>query len=900
MVDKFYKLLISALEEIDDLTDSKIEEEIAEIRCMPKYSKMSEIEITEVKNRAMANNKIKMNRGSCIENNYEYKKWFLSRKSEINMKYWDSYRKYLLRTKNFSIKVVNTMDSITDSLVDLLGDPLTECDYSRKGLIIGDVQSGKTSNYTGLICKGADVGYKVIVVLTGTIEKLRKQTQMRIDEGFIGRDSDAIMRKRFNTPIGAGKYYSDKSIPIALTSVSNDFKISNAKAMNATIDSFSEPIVFVVKKNVSTLKNLNTWLEIYNREDGEKIEHPLLVIDDESDNASVNTNDEDKNPTSINNQIRTLLSLFYKSSYVGFTATPFANIFINPDTEDEMLEDDLFPKDYIYSLNAPSNYIGARDIFPVDGKHNRMFRVIDIDEINRYLPIKHKKTDILDNIPSDLKLAIRTFIIANVIRDLRGDRKTHRSMLVNVSRFNDIQKQVEEHIVDYLKKIQYFVKVYGKSNEEEVKNYEIMKSLRDTFDAEYNDCEFTWGEIERNLYESIAGIEVKVINQSNGREFDYDNYQDGARIIAVGGLSLSRGLTLEGLIISYFYRNSKMYDTLMQMGRWFGYRDKYSDLCRIWMTEESREWYEYISEATDELRMDIKSYQDSKRTPKDFGIKVRSSMPGLLVTARNKMRTAEYIERPVSLSGTILETVYFYKDENKKNYNINVIDRFTTKLLDKVGNIKRISERANNYMFSNVPSNMITSLISELEISAMNKKFDTDIINAFIEGNKSDLMNWDVVFKSGKSTSSYKINNDIEIEYVERKSGKKFDEEIISLNNNRLGSSADGKLGLFKNQIEEVESRFERNNDNDNITTPQREYFKIKRSPMLIIYMLDIKNIEEKYRNDEKNEITPYVGISIGIPSIDGLETVYYKYAINKIHQQLGEGDYDDYDEDEE
>lgn len=893
----FYNMLNAFLRAEEFITDEKVEEKIKELRELSSFSNLSEEKINEVKNKFMANNSIKMSRGNCINEDYEYKKWFLSKKHKKNMKYWSGYKEYLEQDKQFPLTVVNTIDTITDSLVDLLGDPSTEKEYNRKGLVIGDVQSGKTSNYIGLICKAADVGYKVIVVLTGTIEKLRKQTQMRVDEGFIGKDSDAIMRKKFSSEIGAGKCRNDRSIPVALTSVSNDFKISNAKTMSATIDSFSEPLVFIVKKNVSTLKNLNRWLETFNKENRQKIEHPLLVIDDESDNASVNTNNEDKDATAINAQIRALLSLFNKSSYVGFTATPFANIFINPDTDDEMLKDDLFPKDYIYSLNPPSNYVGARDIFSEEGEFNSMYKEINVDEINKYLPIKHKKTDKLIGIPNDLKYAVRTFFIANVIRDLRGDKNTHRSMLINVSRFNDMQKQVETYIIDYLKEIQDYTKVYGKSNEESVKINQIMKSLQETFELEYKNCGFEWKDVKENLYNSIAGIEVKVINQKSGGDFDYDNYEEGARVIAIGGLSLSRGLTLEGLIVSYFYRNSRMYDTLMQMGRWFGYRDKYADLCRIWMTEESYEWYKYISESTDEFRADIKRYQDSRFTPKDFGIRVRSSIPGLLVTARNKMRTAKFIERAISLSGTVLETPYFYKERETRKKNLGIIDRFSKKLSEEIGEAKKISKKASNYMFSGVSSDDIISLINELEISQLNQRFDVDMITNFIENNKKGILEkWDVVFKSGESkiTPAYPINNEASLQYVRRAlNEKRSDDKIIVLKSNRLGSSDDGKFGLSEQEINDVKRNFIEANEKENVQVPQKEYFKIKRKPMLIIYMLDLEIEDEK-------EFLPFVGLSIGIPMIDEAETVYVKYAINKIHQNVGELDFDEGDEGEE
>lgn len=302
------------------------------------------------------------------------------------------------------------MDDILDNLTDLLGNPKSKKSFQRRGLIIGDVQSGKTSNYTGLLCKAADAGYEAIVLLTGTIEKLRKQTQLRIDEGFVGMDSSAMIKQKENNIIGVGKY-NPSIYPIVLTSTMNDFKTNIANNLSFKIGVTNSPILFVIKKNVSTLKNLNKWLKIQNSNSNDKIDHSLLVIDDESDNASVNTNSEEKNPTTINGQIRELLSLFNRASYVGFTATPFANIFIDPDTTDSMFKEDLFPKDYIYCLNAPTNYIGARDIFSEEGKYRNLLMTINKEEIEKYIPSNHKRDYIIYNIPNDMKEAINTFYL---------------------------------------------------------------------------------------------------------------------------------------------------------------------------------------------------------------------------------------------------------------------------------------------------------------------------------------------------------------------------------------------------------------------------------------------------------------------------------------------------------
>ena len=243
-----------------NLTDQMIDARVDEVAGMPFFSMLSDDEIAEVKAALKSEFSIKLDMGNLVEEK-GHKRWFLDKKAKLPMKYWERYRKYLLSDKGFSVKIVNTMDDVLDTLTDLLGDPQQDVSFKRRGLIIGDVQSGKTANYTGLINKAADSGYKVIVLLTGTIEKLRQQTQKRIDEGFVGMGSDAMMRMQDDKLIiGVGKY--DSSIrPAVLTSTEADFKQANATNLNFDLRNINGPVIFVIKKNAAVLNRLNNWLE---------------------------------------------------------------------------------------------------------------------------------------------------------------------------------------------------------------------------------------------------------------------------------------------------------------------------------------------------------------------------------------------------------------------------------------------------------------------------------------------------------------------------------------------------------------------------------------------------------------------------------------------------------------
>lgn len=899
-IELFYGLVETFVKDKYDkngvIEERDIDDAINQFKSMPMFNgEITEEHIKQVKNEITSKMSIRLDLGTLLKVDYKYEKWFLSKKSELDMKYWERYKKYLLKDKKFSPVVVNTMDDMLDTLTDLLGDPSIDGEFQRRGLIVGDVQSGKTSNYTGLICKAADAGYKAIVLLTGTIEKLRKQTQMRIDEGFVGMDSAAMIKQNEDNVVGAGAY--DSSIhPMVLTSTMNDFKIQTARSLGFDLKSINQPVIFVVKKNVASLKNLNKWLKTFNKAGEESINQSLLLVDDESDNASVNTNPEDRNPTSINKQIRDLLNLFNKSSYVGFTATPFANIFIDPDTNDSMLKEDLFPKDYIYSLNAPTNYIGARDIFREDGKYFGMLEIIDEESIQECLPINHKNYDTIEYIPSDLKKAICTFLVANVIRDLRGDNKVHRSMLINVSRFTNIQEQVNILVNSYLKDVQSAVKVFGGLEKDKALKNEYIYDLYNAYNSYYKECGFDWENIQCNLHKSIAPVTTVVVNQRSNKSLDYEEYETtGLRVIAIGGLSLSRGLTLEGLMVSYLYRNSKMYDTLMQMGRWFGYRKNYEDLCKIWMTEESITWYEHISEATDELRNEIKKYENSGYTPKDFGLRVRSDINTLLVTARNKMRTASFQEISVSLSGEVIETPSIYEDKSKNINNKAAVDNLLISLknIDK----KPIKPGKSYVYYKNVDKKYILELLNNIEIPLANTFFDVNSIVEFIDGYKGkELEKWDVGFVSGKSERKYNIEDE-EIHLIERAFSLENGNKIIRMNgkHNRIGSAGEGKIGLSKEEVNRVHDMHEKEYNGEKKSISQKFYFNsISRNPLLLIYMVDLgnckpseteqsKKVKEKYERED----IPLVGFGIGIPSLQHAESKYIRYTTNKIDQML-------------
>ncbi len=887
----------------DVLEERLIDERLDEIKGLPLFATLLESEIEEIRASIKADFSIKLDRGFLIEEK-GHEKWFLSKKASLDMKYWERYKKYLLSDKGFSSKVVNTMDDVLDTLTDLLGDPTRDIAYKRRGLIIGDVQSGKTANYTGLISKGVDVGYKVVVLLTGTIEKLRQQTQKRIDEGFVGADSDAMMKmQETGQIIGVGKY--DSSIrPMVLTSTTDDFKAKNATNLGFDLRNINGAVIFVIKKNSGILKRLNKWLKTFNQNGENAIDNSILVIDDEADNASINTRSDD-DPTAINGQIRELLKMFTKSSYVGFTATPFANIFIDPDNNNAMVAEDLFPKDYIYSLNAPSNYTGARNIFDTNGQARHMLVEINCDDTNSksisaLLPLRHKSTAFMRDLPEDLETAIATFMLANTLEDLRGMTSNHRSMLVNISRFTLVQEQAANLINNYLKNMQNACKLYCRLDVATALQDSFIAKLKNTYEKIYRNIDLPWEEVQNQLHSSCAGIIVKTINQRGGKDFNYDMYRDGLRLIAVGGMSLSRGLTLEGLVVSYFYRNSRMYDTLMQMGRWFGYRSGYSDLCRIWMSDESIEWYRHISQATDELRDEVKRYEDTGLTPMDFGLRVRSDMTSLLVTARNKMRSTESRECVISLSGVYIETPEIYTEVSKNEGNINAV-KLLIHNLDNSG-YAHLHQRE-KFGFQNIPMEAIIDILEKIEVSPKNEQFNTSTIVKFIRDYRgNELKTWDVSFATGNSTQPMDLGDGIYYHYPVRKFSLENNGKIYKMSGSkrRLGTSSDAIYGLEDSEIKAIKARLNKQN------LAQKDYFvNIKRNPLLTIYVVELGDGVTTSTSDGIQEANLHkgnivIGFGMGIPSLSDSETKYARYVLNKVAiQQIFEGETGSDDEDD-
>ena len=600
---------------------------------------------------------IRMEMGDTLTAETEHAPWLNARRAHIDPFYWTRYRELLLQN-GWSPLVAATLDRATDELLDLLGNPVEPSPYKRRGLVVGDVQSGKTATYAAVICKAADAGYRMVILLTGVLENVRRQTQERLDASFIGFDSSDFLENaklRHKRHIGVG-LIDGRRDGVVFTSKEHDFRKTAASALNISLSAVHEPVLVVMKKNKAVLERLSSWLRAHNADRRGRIDLPMLLIDDEADNASINTKKDATETTAINKAIRDLLSLFERSSYVGFTATPFANIFVDPMSTNDMLGDDLFPRDFIHVLRPPDNYVGMDRLFPavepddVEWPASVAGMISAIDDAEDWLPSGHKKDQEVGPLPDTLLRALHCYLLACAIRDLRATAGEpgkgggiHRSMLVNVSRFTAVQNNVADALHLELEEIRRAIRLHGAlAPAKAAQRSDKIAALDRVFGQEFATTGQSWGDVLAILHDAIAPVRVQAINQSTGaKSLDYGTMTapPGVRVIAVGGNSLSRGLTLEGLSSSYFLRDSRAYDTLLQMGRWFGYRDGYSDLCRLWLTDEARGWYQHVTEATGELKRDFSRMKRRQATPSEFGLRVRTHPDTLLITARNKMAT---------------------------------------------------------------------------------------------------------------------------------------------------------------------------------------------------------------------------------------------------------------------
>ncbi|MFC1901361.1 Z1 domain-containing protein [Chloroflexota bacterium] len=839
-----------------------------------------------------------------IEREDRRKPWLIERRASIDWGFWSRYKGYLQDEKNFAPDTINKLDRLTDRILDGLFDPVENVQIDKKGLVVGQVQSGKTSNYTGLICKAADAGFKLIVVLAGVHNNLRSQTQLRLDEGFLGFDTQHTRAfNQNNIRIGVGRI-NRNSIAHSLTSSldNGDFTKGAANSSGFNFDT-NEPIIAVVKKNPHVLLRLYQWLsaQVSADSDGARIisNKSLLMIDDEADHASINTNKPEWQPTRINGQIRDILSIFRRSGYVGYTATPFANIFIPLD------EDNLFPRDFIINIPPPSNYIGPEKVFGFrffedDEELDDVLPIINrIEDNATFVPNRHKQHDQLPStIPESLKTAIRCFILTCAIRRLRGQISEHNSMLVHVSRF----QRWQSHITELVQNQFDFYRMGIDQNDKEVldtfkrtfegdqpyyKSYvtvssQILNSPLGSIDPGIR--VHSWEAVLPYIHDAASRIEVRQIHGGSREVLDYFDHKDGLSVIVIGGNKLSRGLTLEGLSISYYLRASRMYDTLMQMGRWFGYRPNYIDLCRLFTSRELNEHFCHITHAAEELREEFDHMSDvAGSTPEQYALKVRTHPGVLQISATNKLRSAVNIQ--LSWAGRLIESYELIKNLTIVEQNLkHTISHFSTmpeNYLDINGNL----------LWSDIPVNMIIDFLRGINTPETLKAYDPINLIRFITAQlpNGELLKWRVALMSKRNTLKQvpfhigKIPINIGC-FIRTQDDNSSDEDTYYLKKSHIISPNDEFIDLTQQEYSYAmqltrEHRIRKNKEGEP-TYPNGEIVRNKirnpQNPLLLIYLLDPS------RAKMPEGSLPFVGFAISFPG-----SKHNEYITYKVHEEL-------------
>ena len=739
-------------------TDEELREAVSDILPMILRRQGVEFDADEIVRTLQAEFNVFQADAVSLDNTDGHMEWLPDRRDSIVWRFWDRYLRYLQEEVRLPPLVLQRLDSTTQRILGKLEDPNRPGPWDRRGMVVGQIQSGKTGNYTGLICRAVDAGYRLVVVLAGMHNSLRSQTQLRLDEGFLGFDTQlrqiADVDDSFTAAaLGVGRLIGEHRIPTAsLTTSAERGDFGKAKANSVGIIPGDYPVLLVVKKHSTILKNLRDWLLNVSGVGGPRrvTDFPVLVIDDEADNASINTKAPDDEPTKVNEAIRRLLSCFDRRAYVGYTATPYANIYINPASGQEELGPDLFPASFIEYLRPPTNYFGPSRLFGSETNDSPLPLYRQIRDAEPWIPNRHRNGYVIGPLPDSVRRAIHAFVLARAARIARGQSRAHNSMLIHVTRFTSVQDavraQIEEEL-EFLKSRIKFGDGGGSSIRDELEREWNEDFVRTTDEVATEDTpRVAWTDIEPLLGEVVEPIVVKTINGTAADALDYFEHRaNGLNAIVIGGDKLSRGLTLEGLTVSYYLRASKAFDTLLQMGRWFGYRSGYEDLCRLWTSEELWNAYGEVTLANEELIQEFEEMASRQLTPSDYGLKVRNSVQGMLVTAASKMRAGTQLR--VGFAGTITETTVLPADDSTAEGNRAVLREF----LEGLDSASKPDQQQNAIVWERVPGRVVADgFFNRFNTAAAAYRVNAPTIAQYIRNRlqNHELTEWTVALMS--------------------------------------------------------------------------------------------------------------------------------------------------------
>ncbi|MBE1533207.1 Z1 domain-containing protein [Actinomadura algeriensis] len=607
--------------------------------------------------------------------------WYTDEHKQQHAFYWKHYRE-LLERKGWGAASIDALDAATDEIIGRLADPSSSGAYQSKGLVVGYVQSGKTANFTGVVAKAVDAGYRLIIVLTGMTNLLRRQTQRRLDMELVGfenilrgvdphdqealdavdyQDDEDWLAERF---LRHDVRFEDSDLPAIhrLTTYEGDYRSLRQGIESLNFPKADKKLPFyaptnlfpadakvaVVKKNSTVLSKLVRDLH---RITAKLTEIPVLIIDDESDQASVNTSNpkkwqNDRERTAINRHLSTLLRELPRAQYVGYTATPFANVFVDPSDAE-----DIFPKDFLIALRRPPGYMGAIDFHDLDA---------ELEEGERSFANSREKAHVrfVDDADDDRLLlrAIDTFVLTGAMKLYReaagAPAFRHHTMLFHEAMRTAQHREQTDRVRRLWKQAGYYSAAsrdrLRKLFDEDIHSVSMARGGEDSVPESFD-------ELLPHISDAVARIgqpdPVIVVNSDQDIVTeDADFEQRSIWRIIVGGNNLSRGFTIEGLTVSFFTRRSAAADTMMQMGRWFGFRPHYRDLVRLYISPKLYEGFEAVVRDEEFFRAELQRYSTlvdgrPQVTPEDVLPLVSQHAPWLRPTAANKMYNAEMDER---------------------------------------------------------------------------------------------------------------------------------------------------------------------------------------------------------------------------------------------------------------
>ncbi|GAA3951466.1 hypothetical protein GO495_12850 [Chitinophaga oryziterrae] len=919
-----------------------------------------------------------------------FKTWLTEeRKKKLPLNYINRYLTYLSKIGR-SDHIIEELSRASEAILGKLGDPQSSEAFYKKGLVVGSVQSGKTGNFNAVINRAVDAGYNLIIILSGIMEDLRIQTQLRLETDVIGEGHQGIKgvgkEKRFGM-----QGLTDIPQVISITSHRSDFK----KYLQDANFSLNHKNILVCKKNTGVLKNLLIWLSDLTEASAQH-NIPLLIIDDEADNASLNNlgHKGREYASTINGHIRAILGLFTRKTYLGYTGTPFANVLqdrneeaiglwpisykLNGEIVNKLFGqvDNIFPEDFIELLESPSNYIGAKQIFetltdsdfikiplvePVtDCAASFPSKVVDdqggtrpatLTEIEDGTGIRSPRKDDLfpSYLPDSMKEAIECFILGIAIRLKRRPAMVgsalympHNTMLIHVSRFSDWQNRTRNLVNEEIEVIMDRINaelptspdsIYAKLEKTWNKYYAlIVANIRTYLPVGYAD-EFldpvTFDEIKSLFPDAVKGIEVKAINNITKEKLVYntDSSGNGKKYIAVGGNRLSRGFTLEGLTINYFIRDTNYADTLLQMGRWFGYRPGYIDCCKLFTTWDSIEKFDAATRTIEELEMEFKKMHRDGKTPEDFILRVRTH-PGVLKITRPSI-LKNTVEVNWSYQDTLVQTTQFEMNASRINNSWSEL-----KDLFRANNWSLLKDRGFYFIDTDVQG-----LFSFLNCANAFYEYKAELsqIKAFIELclTLNKLSKWRVAVKftggsqinipSSESGLPGNVKLSVRSAPLEEKQPvyyKRLLEKKIFTGSgksaNIISSGLDMALWLENSEISFANKKFidqkikEYNKtDVENAEKKAREASKPERiyrelmsdeTGLLVIYLMDLREVfnndsrlKQLKENEKINDEIPLIGYAIGFPKMSS--NIGGKYVRGNYNIDEDEPEADEYDE---